>query len=249
MGRMNDLGQPIGAAVEGWAGAQRPDGSEILGTRCRLELLRADRHAQALHTAYIENRDGGNWTYLPYGPFESAGAYRDWVLAHQSIEGLVFYAIIDRERETPVGVAAFLRIFPESGSIEVGHLSYAPRLQRTPTSTEAMYLMMKRVFEDWGYRRYEWKCDSLNAPSRAAAERLGFRYEGLFRNHLVMKSRNRDTAWFSITEGEWPDIRCAFEAWLDPANFDRSGLQVKRLSDFMPASAGTPIVEDLRIET
>ncbi|MBJ18662.1 MAG: GNAT family N-acetyltransferase [bacterium] len=243
MERENDLGQRIGRAVEGWPRALRPDGTELLGVRCRLELLDVGRHAEALHAAYAENRDGGDWTYLPYGPFDSIDAYREQVRLFEASED-PFYVIIDLERGVPVGVAAYLRVFPDSGSIEVGHLSFAPVLQRTPTSTEAMYLMMKRVFDDWGYRRYEWKCDSLNGPSRAAAERLGFRYEGVFRNHLVMKGRNRDTAWFSITEDEWPDIRQAFEAWLSPANFDNEGFQRKRLGDLMPASAGAPIVRD-----
>jgi RimJ/RimL family protein N-acetyltransferase len=243
MERRNDLGQPIGRAVAGWSGAQQPVRAGIPGFRCRLEPLEADRHAEALHAAYVENHDGGNWTYLPYGPFESARSYRDWVLEHEALDD-VFYAIVDVERDTPVGVGAYLRIFPDLGSIEVGHLSYAPVLQQTPLSTEAMYLMMRRVFDEWGYRRYEWKCDSLNAPSRAAAKRLGFRYEGLFRNNLVMKGRNRDTAWFSITLEEWPEIRSAMESWLDPGNFDEAGKQAKRLGDYMPASAGTPIVID-----
>jgi len=244
MERKDDLGQPIGRAVEDWAGAQRPERADISGVRCRLERLDADRHAEALHLAYAENHDGGNWTYLPYGPFDSVEAYRGWVLEHQTTED-AFYAIVDLESSTPVGVASFLRIFPELGSIEVGHLSYAPILQKTPISTEAMYLMMKRVFDDWGYRRYEWKCDSLNGPSRAAAVRLGFRYEGLFRNSLIMKNRNRDTAWFSITEDEWPGIRRAFETWLESRNFDDEGRQVRRLGELMPGSAGTPIVVEV----
>ena len=243
MTRENELGQPIGRAVDGWTGATRPSRSEISGSRCRLEPLEARRHADLLHAAYAEDRDGGNWTYLPYGPFTSVEAYREWVESHESGEE-VFYAIIDRERETPVGVSAYLRIFPELGSIEVGHLSFAPALQQTPLSTEAMYLMMHRVFEDWGYRRYEWKCDSLNGPSRAAALRLGFRYEGLFRNNLVVKGRNRDTAWFSITDQEWPEIRVAMEAWLEGGNFDAAGRQLKRLRDFMPDYAGRPVVVD-----
>jgi len=245
MGRINDLGQPIGRAVHEWKGAQRPERTTILGPRCRLEPLDADRHAAGLHAAYAENLDGGNWTYLPYGPFDSAQAYREWVLTQQAIEDLFFFAIIDLAGETPVGVASYLRVFPEPGSIEVGHLSYAPVLQRTAISTEAMYLMMKRVFDDWGYRRYEWKCDRWNGPSRLAAQRLGFRYEGLFRNNLVMKGRNRDTAWFSITEEEWPAIRDGLESWLASSNFDRDGQQRSRLSDRMPETAGRPIVVDV----
>ncbi len=243
MERKNDLGQPIGRVVEGWTGAQRPERADIPGERCRLEPLDAERHARALHAAYLEDRDGGNWAYLPYGPFVSEGEYRAWVLERETVDDL-FYAVVELERETAVGVASYLRIAAESGSIEVGHLSFAPILQQTPISTEAMYLMMKRVFNDWGYRRYEWKCDSLNAPSRTAAVRLGFRYEGLFRNHLVAKDRNRDTAWYSITVEEWPEIRQALETWLEPTNFDAEGRQRSRLREFMPASAGTPIVLD-----
>lgn len=245
MQRTNPLGQPIGRAVEGWQAARRPERASIAGRRCRLEPLDAERHAEALHRAYREDRDERHWTYLPYGPFASSADYRAWVAAHQASDSDCFFAIVDVGRETPVGVAAYLRVSPGTGSVEVGHLRYAAALQRTPAATEAMYLMMSRVFEDWGYRRYEWKCDSLNAPSRAAAERLGFRYEGVFRNDLVMKGRNRDTAWFSITAEEWPGIRHALEAWLDPSNFDRDGRQRKRLREWMPATAGAAIVSDL----
>jgi len=245
MQRRNPLGQPIGRPVEGWQPARPLERSPIVGSRCRLEPLDADRHAEALHRAYAEDGDERHWTYLPYGPFPSSSAYRAWVEGCQRAASDCFFAIVDAARETPIGVAAYLRVSPDTGSIEVGHLRYAAALQRTPASTEAMYLMMRRVFDDWGYRRYEWKCDSLNAPSRAAAQRLGFRYEGVFRNALVIKGRNRDTAWFSITAEEWPDIRRALEAWLEPANFDGEGRQRKRLRHWMPATAGTPIVSDL----
>ena len=218
------------------------------GVRCRLEALDADRHAAGLHAAYAADRDGGNWTYLPYGPFASAAAYARWVSSMQGGDDPIFFAILELPSERPVGVASYLRIEPAMGVIEVGHLSYSPALQRTPASTEAMYLMMKRVFDDWGYRRYEWKCDSLNAPSRAAARRLGFRYEGVFRNQVVMKGRNRDTAWFSITDAEWPGIRDALDVWLAPDNFAAGGSQRRRLSELMPASAGKAIVVDVSPE-
>jgi RimJ/RimL family protein N-acetyltransferase len=214
----------------------------MTGLRCRLEALDADRHAEALHRAYAEDVDEGQWTYLPYGPFESPSAYRAWVEKSQVAVDPYFFAIVDRETDAAVGVASFLRCFPEAGTIEVGHLRFASALQQTPLSTEAMYLMMKRAFDDWGYRRYEWKCHRLNAPSMAAARRLGFRFDGLFRNHVVVKGRNRDTAWFSILDDEWPAIREAMEAWLDPSNFDADGRQRRRLGSWMPASAGTPIV-------
>jgi RimJ/RimL family protein N-acetyltransferase len=235
---LNELGQPIGARLEDWTGAREPDRETIVGLRCRLEALDADLHAAALHAAYGENRDGRNWTYLPYGPFETEREYVDLVRGLLTLGEPCFFAIVDASSGAPVGVASYLRAFPAMGSIEVGHLSYSPALQQTPTSTEAMYLMMRRAFEDWGYRRYEWKCDSLNAPSCAAAQRLGFRFEGVFHNHVVAKNRNRDTAWFAITDDEWPGIRVAMESWLAPGNFDDSGAQRARLADFMPASAG-----------
>ena len=241
-GERNEFGQPIGIEIPGWRGASPPDRTTMTGRFCRLEALDADRHAEALHRANSEDPDGREWTYLPYGPFESASAYRTWVEQSQAAEDPYFFAIVDRETDAPVGIASYLRVSVETGTIEVGHLRFSSALQRTPLSTEAMYLMMKRVFDDWGYRRYEWKCDRANAPSIAAAQRLGFRYEGLFRNHVVTKGRNRDTAWLSIIDEEWPAIRQAMEAWLDPGNFDAQGRQRRRLATLMPGSAGMPIV-------
>ena len=141
----------------------------------------------------------------------------------------LFHAIIDNQSGKAVGVAAFLRIDPANGVMEVGHINYSPRLQRTVMATEAMALMMRRVFDELGYRRYEWKCDSLNAPSRAAAKRLGFGYEGTFRQAIVYKGRNRDSAWFSITDREWPILRTEYDRWLAPDNFDAEGRQRSRL--------------------
>jgi len=227
-----------------WPDAKQPNREPIEGRFCRLEPIEADRHAEALHQAYALDREGRNWTYLPYGPFESASSYRSWVEENQAAEDPYFFAIVDGETDAAVGVASYLRVAPKAGTIEVGHLRFSSALQRTPLSTEAMYLMMRRVFDDWGYRRYEWKCDRLNGPSMAAAQRLGFRYEGLFRNHVVVRGHNRDTAWLSIIDEEWPAIRHAMEAWLDPDNFDAKGTQRQRLGALMPASAGTPIVAE-----
>lgn len=240
----NALGQPVGPAVDDWRGAAQPDAHPIEGARVRLEALDPVVHAAPLHAAFAEDHDGRGWTYLPYGPFDSPEAYAATMTELARPGDTLFFAIVDRERSAPVGVAAWLRAFPALGSIEVGHLRYAPSLQRTPAATEAMYLMMRRVFEDWGYRRYEWKCDALNAPSRVAAARLGFRYEGTFRQQTVVKGRNRDTAWFSILDHEWPGIRAALEAWLAPGNFDPDGTQRRPLGAWMPAGAGRPIVED-----
>ena len=241
----NELGQPIGTPIAEWGVATEPNRETLVGPRCRLESLDAKKHAAALYAAYSKNPNGGNWTYLPYGPFDNEQAYVDLVGGLLTLTDTYFFAIVDTVSRDPLGVASYLRAVPAMGTIEVGHLSYAPALQRTPTSTEAMFLMMRQVFDDWGYRRYEWKCDSLNAPSRAAAKRLGFRYEGTFRNHVVAKGRNRDTAWFSITAQEWPEIRTAMETWLAPTNFDESGRQRSALGKGMPTSAGQPLVVEL----
>ena len=202
------------------------------GRLCRLEPLDAATHAAALHEAYSADHEGRNWTYLPYGPFGSAAEYAAWVESMQGGDDPMFHAIVGLATGRPVGVASYLRIDPLMGTIEVGHLSYSPALQRRPAATEAMYLMMRRAFEELGYRRYEWKCDNLNAPSLAAAKRLGFRFEGTFRQAMAIKGRNRDTAWLSIVDGEWPAVRSALEGWLDPSNFDRAGTQRRRLEEF-----------------
>jgi RimJ/RimL family protein N-acetyltransferase len=227
----NHLGQPIGPPLPSWTTRLHPPHTAMRGRICRLEPLEAERHARALYDAYAEDADGRNWTYLPYGPFASAEAYAEWVNAVQHGDDPLFYAIVLEGSQRPVGVASYLRIEPAMGVIEVGHLCYAPALQRSAAATEAMYLMMRRAFDELGYRRYEWKCDSLNAPSRRAAERLGFCYEGTFRQMMVIKRRSRDSAWYSIVDSEWPALRAAFERWLDPANFDASGMQRRRLED------------------
>jgi RimJ/RimL family protein N-acetyltransferase len=175
------------------------------------------------------------WTYLPYGPFPTETEYTDWLQARATESDPLFFTVIDLQRDTgpagAVGLVAYLRITPLQGCIEVGHLAYSPLLQRSPAATEAMYLMMRQAF-DLGYRRYEWKCDSLNAPSRAAALRLGFTFEGLFRQATVVRGRNRDTTWFSVIDSEWPTLRTAFERWLDPTNFDATGRQRASLASF-----------------
>jgi RimJ/RimL family protein N-acetyltransferase len=170
------------------------------------------------------------WTYLAYGPFASLTSYREWMQSVCKANDPLFFAVIDLKSRQPVGVASYLRIDPAVGSIEVGHLAYSPLLQRTPAATESMFLMMRQAFQ-LGYRRYEWKCDALNAPSRSAAERLGFTFEGIFRQATIYKQRNRDTAWYSIIDTEWPRLETAFQWWLDPANFDAQGKQQIRLSD------------------
>ncbi|HEX5066126.1 MAG TPA: GNAT family protein [Myxococcota bacterium] len=227
----NHLGQPIGPPLPGWTPRARPSYAPMQGRLVRLEPLDVERHAKALHEAYAEDAEGRNWTYLPYGPFPSAEAWGAAMNLMRERSDAMFYAVVLADSGRPVGNAAYLRIEPAMGVIEVGHLSYAPALQRSPAATEAMYLMMRHVFDELGYRRYEWKCDSLNAASRRAAERLGFRFEGIFRQMMVIKGRSRDSAWFSILDSEWPALRGAFERWLDPANFDAKGTQRVRLED------------------
>jgi RimJ/RimL family protein N-acetyltransferase len=200
------------------------------GRFCRVEPLDPERHGLALYAANALDTVGRNWTYLPYGPFRSFESYRDWLDQAAAGDDPLFFAIVDRETGRAAGVASYLRIMPESGSIEVGHLNFSPLLQRRPAATEAMFLIMELAFS-LGYRRYEWKCDALNAPSRRAAQRLGFSYEGVFRQATVVKGRNRDTAWYAIIDREWPALRAAYEQWLSHANFDSEGLQRIRLSD------------------
>ena len=223
MSRVNNFGQPIGDAVLDWRPPIAPPRVPLSGARCELEPLDLDRHGDALFEAN-ERGDGSNWTYLFSEPPKTRDAYLQYMAASFTGADPFCYAIVEKATGRAVGVASYMRIVPEHGCIEVGHINFSPALQRTPIATEAMYLMMRHVFE-LGYRRYEWKCDSLNAPSRAAAQRLGFSFEGVFRKAIVYKGRNRDTAWYSVTNDEWPAVRGAFEQWLEPGNFDAHGAQ------------------------
>jgi RimJ/RimL family protein N-acetyltransferase len=228
----NDHDQPIGFPMVNWNARPRPPRSAMVGRFCRVEPVDVDRHARDLHDA---NTDTSRWTYLPYGPFDDFESYRRWLTLTAPLDDPLFYTIVDIANGNAFGVAAYMRIDPSNGVIEVGHLNFSPALQRTAAATESMYLMMRRAFEELGYRRYEWKCDSLNAPSRRAAERLGFSFEGEFRQAIVYKNRNRDTAWYSIVDSEWPALKSAFEAWLAPGNFDAAGHQRLALLKFMHA--------------
>ncbi len=225
----NSLGQPVGPPLPDWVPPPRPPREAMAGRFCRIEPLDADRHAEALYRANSLDTEGRNWTYMNYGPFDSFASYRLWMETFCTGEDLIFSAIIDSATGMAAGVACYHRIDARAGVIEVGHINYSPLLQRKPAATEAMYLMMKRAFE-LGYRRYEWKCDSLNAPSRAAAQRLGFSYEGTFRQATIYKGRSRDTAWYAAIDKDWPELERAFLRWLDPENFDRQGRQRIRLS-------------------
>lgn len=206
----------------------------MAGRHCTVEPLDPARHAGGLYAADALDTEGRSWTYLPYGPFATLDAYRQWVEEVAAGDDPLFFAIVRNSDRCPAGVASYLRVSPAAGSIEVGHIHFSPLLVRSPAATEAMYLMMKRAF-DLGYRRYEWKCDALNAPSRAAAQRLGLSFEGVFRQATVYKGRNRDTAWYAAVDGDWPQLREAFERWLDPSNFDVEGRQRIRLSELTRA--------------
>jgi len=223
MPAINAFGQPIGFELPGWNPPPVPSRTPMVGRYGRLEPI-DERFAPELYAAAAHDLDGRTWTYLPYGPPASEDEYRQWVTATCLGDDPLFFVIVDLARGRAVGQASYLNIKPSHGSIEVGHIYFSPLASRTRVATEAMYLMMRRAFEA-GYRRYEWKCDALNAPSRAAAERLGFSYEGIFRQATVTKGRNRDTAWYAAIDSEWPQLSAAFEAWLAPENFDASGQQ------------------------
>lgn len=215
-----------GAAVPGFQPPQRPDGLTLTGRFVTVAPLRA-ADAGPLFSAFAG--EDALWDYMPVGPFADEGALALWLDRAESSSDPVFFGFAPRGAP-PNGFGSFLRIAPEAGSIEVGFLAFSPALQRTIASTEAMYLMMKWAFEA-GYRRYEWKCNALNLASRRAAQRLGLSFEGVFRQHMIVKGRNRDTAWFAAIDREWPALSAAFETWLDPANFDESGRQATRLRD------------------
>jgi RimJ/RimL family protein N-acetyltransferase len=230
---MNDLGQPIGFPVPDWQSCEHPRGAILRGSRCRLEPIEIDLHASDLFAAFSLDADQRNWTYLPYGPFATEEDFRSWIFANCMSDDPCFISVIDLATGKAVGVASYLRIEPGVGVIEVGHIHFSPRMQGRPISTEAMFLMMRQIFDIWGYRRYEWKCDALNQPSRAAAKRLGFMFEGIFRQATIYKQRNRDTAWYSILDREWPVAKAVFEQWLDADNFDADGTQKTSLSQSM----------------
>ncbi len=223
-------GDPIGAPLPDWRPPPRPPHVEIEGSHVRLEPLDVARHAREVHEANSADAEGRMWTYMPNGPFPDLASYLAWAEGAEKSADPQFYALRDLASGKAVGTASYLRIAPEMGSIEVGYIAYSPALQRTRAGTEAMYLFMKNAF-DLGYRRYEWKCNALNAPSRRLAMRLGLSFEGVFRQMMVVKGRNRDSAWYAATDGDWPAIRAAFETWLDPANFDAEGRQRRSLSD------------------
>ena len=231
---VNELGQPIGPALPRWQPPARPANRTLNGRFCSVEPLDVAQHARALFDANSQDREHRMWTYLGYGPFADFDEYERWLTERARSTDPLFQAFVDRKSGNAVGLGTFMRIDPPAGSIEVGHIAMSPVLQRSPAATEAMYLMMRHAFE-LGYRRYEWKCDALNANSRRAADRLGFVFEGVFRQATVYKGRSRDTAWYAVVDSDWPALREAFERWLDRDNFDASGLQRSSLGDVRAA--------------
>lgn len=199
------------------------------GRFARVEPLDAARHGRDIWAGGCD--DPKVWAWLAYGPFETEAAFLEWLKGRESLADPMYFAVVDVKTGKALGCATLMEIRPAVGVIEVGHIFFSPALQKTPVATEAIYLLLRYAFEERGYRRFEWKCDNGNAPSRRAAERFGFTPEGVFRQHMIVKGRNRDTAWFSIVDGEWPAVKAGFEAWLAPENFDAEGRQKTSLAE------------------
>lgn len=221
----NAHGQPIGADVPAWTPCARPNQTQLTGRYASVKRLDPTIHADDLFAAFATDTSGAMWTYMPNSPFTDRAVFDAFMARAEVSTDPLFYAIINQTTGRAEGFASFLRIDPIVGSIEVGFIAMSLFLQKTRVATEAMYLMMAHAMDDLGYRRYEWKCDTLNSPSKRAANRYGFSAEGVFRQATMYKGRNRDTAWFSILDSEWPAIRAGFSAWLDPTNFDADGMQ------------------------
>lgn len=226
----HEIELPVGAIVDAHP-ARHPGPATLMGRLVTVAPLDPAVHAPDLYAGTHGTREKeGRWTYMADGPYPDLAAFAAGLRAKASARDPLFFSILDAKSMAPLGYAAYLRIAPQERVIEVGGIMYTTGLQRTPGATEAMYLMARHVFEDLGYRRYEWKCDSLNARSRRAALRLGFKFEGVFRQHMIIKGRNRDTAWFSMLDHEWPARKAALEQWLQPSNFDSDQRQKTSLS-------------------
>jgi len=226
MSRVNEYGQPVGVAVDRAPGTPLSPVT-LSGRTCRLEPL-GEQHVDGLYEALCVDSPPSIWTYMPHGPFADRQELAAYAADLHALPATIPLAILLPDG-TSAGIATYLRVDHANGTAEVGYISYSSALQRTTAATEAMYLMAAQAFDVVGVRRYEWKCDSLNEPSRRAAARLGFTLEGVFRKAVVYKGRNRDTAWFAVTDDEWPRIKAGFERWLDPANFDEHGQQRRPL--------------------
>lgn len=231
----NELGQPLGKPLPDWQNPPFPIATTLEGYGCRMEPLDVAKHSNALWEAFSEDIEGRVWTYLSVGPFANKAGHDGWLRTLASKSDPQPYAIVDAATGLAAGIATYLRIAPETASIEVGWLTFSPRMQKTKLATAAMFLLMRNAFK-LGYRRYEWKCNSLNAPSHRAAERLGFTFEGIFRQAAINKGRSRDTTWLSIIDNEWPLLEVAFEQWLQADNFDAAGRQRSSLSALTSAA-------------
>jgi RimJ/RimL family protein N-acetyltransferase len=228
---MSATKRPVGARVDPLPSGIIADGRPLSGRYVRIEKAAAAAHAPALFESFSKaDPEGQVWTYLGYGPFASYGDFHAWLVEREQSRDPLFHTFIPRRSGKASGMGSFMRMDGANGVIEIGHIWMAPGLQRTREASEAIFLMMRHAFDDLGMRRLEWKCDALNAPSRRAADRFGFIFEGVFRQHMIVKGRNRDTAWYAIIDKDWPPIRKAFEDWLKPDNFDSDGRQKRRLA-------------------
>ncbi len=225
-----DVKRPVGKIVDPLPPGSKPDLRPLHGLWMMMEPVSAAKHARGLYASFAGTDPHGHvWTYLGYGPWESFEPFESWVKEREAARDPWFYAFIRREGHQPLGMGSFMRSDAANGVIEIGHIWMSPALQQTREATEAIFLMIRHCFDDLGVRRLEWKCDALNAPSRKAAERFGFSFEGVFRQHFIVKGRNRDTAWFAMLDKDWQRVRTGFEAWLKPENFDAMGKQKHKL--------------------
>jgi RimJ/RimL family protein N-acetyltransferase len=223
--------RPVGPLVQALPSGRTPKRAPLAGVYARLEPVDVAAHADSLYRlSHARPEDAVLWTYLAYGPFEDQAAFARWLEERSRSSDPLFFAIVEQALGKAAGMASYLNIVPANGTIEIGHIWFAPKLQKSRAATEAIFLLMRHAFDDLRYRRLEWKCDALNEPSRRAAARFGFTYEGTFRQHMIVKGRNRDTAWFALLDCDWPAVRAAFQRWLAPDNFDAAGRQRTSLS-------------------
>lgn len=227
--RINEFNQEIGFAIENWSTRELPQRVTFTGKYCELQPLNIEKHASQLYESY-ESSGNSIWTYVPCGPFASLQDFKDFINKCNSDDKSVFFAVIDKSSGRAVGMISLISVNEQNGSIEVGYVIYSGHLKKTPIATEAQYLLMKYAFDELKYRRYEWRCDSLNKPSSNAAKRLGFTVEGTFRQAMVYKGRSRDTTYLSIIDSEWKTCQEAFEKWLSPDNLV-NGVQKRSLND------------------
>ncbi len=237
MVEVNEYGQPIGKPIDNWKGCKYPDADLLSGSYCQLRRLNIADHGASLYESLSIPDSERLWTYLSYGPFEEFDSYKAWLTSCTKSTDPLFYAILDKKGNNVLGIMSYLRITEKVGVLEIGHILFSQKLQRTSMATEAIYLMLKYAFDELGYRRVEWKCDSLNALSTKAAKRLGFKYEGEFAKATIYKNRNRDTKWFAIVDSEWAVLKLAYQAWLHPSNFDELGAQKRSLQEFIQLDA------------